>query len=521
MNRAAHPRCSRWVWLARCAWLTPCWWALCCVAPIDQCPAADQVTALRAAKVFVGNGQVLENAVILIRNGRIEAVGPEVAVPENAQVVDLQQAAVTPGLVDAHARVAQADLIPGPQGISAMIPSPADDHQDEHEHDGEHGASDDPNSGVSGDAALGLNDDVDACDPRHALEAGQPLHIPVEGEEDDHDGLPLAIGVSANEVVSEQGSEVVPETRVLDGLNLASRDFERLLRGGVTTVYVSPDPSAVIGPRGTIVHTGGAIPQRVLVPAAAVKATIGSEPSRLGSSNRTPSRYSSSSFYARRPNSRMGLVWVFRKAFYDAQRRARGLEAYGADTASPESTAVLAKVLAGQVPLRIQARLQRDIATALRLSDELGLPFTLEEATEAYRCLDELREHEVPVIFGPIFESPSGLRLRSGEGTRSRYFTFRALLESGITTALSAQELREEDGLARQAMYAMRFGVSLQDTLRAVTQTPAELIGLGSEIGTVEPGKRADLVVWNGEPFASTSDIRAVLIDGQIVVDQR
>jgi imidazolonepropionase-like amidohydrolase len=274
------------------------------------------------------------------------------------------------------------------------------------------------------------------------------------------------------------------------------------------------------GPRGAVLHTAGPIDGRVLVPAAAVKATIGSEPSMLGTYNRQPYR-GSVSLYARRPQSRMGLTWVFRKAFYDAIRRGEGLEAYGADTSKPESSAVLRDVLEGKVPLRIQARIQQDIHTALRLTEEFKLSFSLEEATEAYRCIDELQARSVPVIFGPIHERARGIRARTSESRQSRYYTFRALIQAGIPTALSAQEMREESGLARQVMYAMRFGVDPKDALRSVTQTPAQLLGLDGEVGTVESGKRADLVVWRGPPFAATSMVLIVLIDGEIVVDRR
>jgi imidazolonepropionase-like amidohydrolase len=95
------------------------------------------------------------------------------------------------------------------------------------------------------------------------------------------------------------------------------------------------------------------------------------------------------------------------------------------------------------------------------------------------------------------------------------------LLQAKIPTALSAQDLREEDGLARQAMYAQRFGVSFDDALRAVTQTPARLLGLEKELGTLVRGKRADLVLWSGTPFAATSMPLVVLIDGEVVLDRR
>ncbi len=216
----------------------------------------------------------------------------------------------------------------------------------------------------------------------------------------------------------------------------------------------------------------------------------------------------------------MGLVWVFRKAFYDTLRRQRAEKAYGADTSSPVASQVLSEVLDHKIPLRIQARIQRDILTALRLTDEFHLDFTLEEATEAYLCIDELKARQVPVIFGPIYE-PTGGRRGRGDDVRSHYSTFRQLLAAGIPTALTAQEYREEDGLARQAMLAIRYGVSFDDALRSVTQTPAQLLGIADDLGTLEPGKRADLVVWSQQPLAATSRILAVMIDGQLVVDRR
>jgi imidazolonepropionase-like amidohydrolase len=336
----------------------------------------------------------------------------------------------------------------------------------------------------------------------------------------DEDLFPAVSGVSTREIVNEQGSEVVPHMRVLDALDLRSGDFDRLVRGGVTTVYASPDASAVIGTRGAVLHTAGPRESRVLVAAAAVKATIGAEPSMLGTVNSRPSR-SRLTLYARRPNSRMGLVWVFRKAFYDALRVQDGLPVYGADTAEPEALEVVLGIHKGEVPLRIQARIQQDILSAIRLAEEFQLQFTLEEATEAYLCIDELRRARIPVVFGPIYESPGGTRAVTGEGRRSRLYTAAALLEAKIPTALSANELRDEDGLARQAMYAQRFGVSFDEALQAVTSTPARILGLDDQLGTIQRGKRADLVLWSGQPFAAESKPLVVVVDGEIVFDGR
>jgi len=468
---------------------------------VNVCLASPPVV-IKADKVYVGDGRIVENGIVLIQDGRVRAVGPKVSIPKDATVIEAEGGCITPGLIDANARIESADMIaPSRRAVDTG---------------GEIESGDETATANVDDEDVEADADLDATSgPVRQTGPTGPMHV-----EPDEDLPPLVSGVRSTTVINEQSSEVVPHIHVVDALDLGSRDFDRLVRGGVTTVYASPDASAVIGARGTIVHTAGPRADRILVPAAAVKATIGSEPSSLGTYNRSPSRYSTS-MYVRRPNSRMGLVWVFRKAFYDAVRRRDGLDVYGADTAEPEALDVVLDIREGKVPLRIQARIQQDILAALRLAEEFDLKFTLEEATEAYRSIDELKAASVPVIFGPIYERPSGIRVRSGEGNQSRYYTFRALLEAKIPTALSAQDLREEDGLARQAMYAQRFGVSFDDALRSVTQTPARMLGLDKDLGTLDRGKRADLVLWSGTPFAATSMPQVVLIDGEVVLDRR
>ena len=406
---------------------------------VAQLQAASGPLAIKADKIYVGDGRVIEHGTVLIEDGRITQIGADIAIPEGTTVIEMERGSVTPGLIDANARIESDNLIP--VGREAAMPNAREPESDDQA----------PQRRSASPGSPGL----EAVENRVDID---PLPLHVGEEPDEYEPEALAVGVGADTVITEQSSEVVPHTSVLDGLNLQSGDFDRLVRGGVTTAYASPDASAVIGARGAVVHTAGSADARVLVPAAAVKATVGSDPSYFGTRNRSPSR-SSMSMYARRPNSRMGLVWVFRKAFYDTQRRQRGQTADGADTASPAATAVLAGVLRGEIPLRIQARIQRDILTALRLADEFDLRFTLEEATEAYRCIDELKAAQVPVIFGPIYETPSGIRQRSGEGQRSRYYTFRALLDAGIPTALSAREPRRRRARsAGHVCHAVRCG---------------------------------------------------------------
>lgn len=316
---------------------------------------------------------------------------------------------------------------------------------------------------------------------------------------------------------AEHASECVPELRVLDMLDLQSREFAQLAGQGVTTVYVSADSASVIGGRGALLRTGGPAEGRVVRDAWAVKATIGREPIFKGAFNRGP--FGRVTHATRRPTTRMGLVWTFRKAFHDAHVVSRGETpaTSGEGTPSEESLAHLLRVVRGETPLRIQARAQVDILTAIRLAREFNLRFVLEEGTQAYRCIDELKEYGVPVIYGPIFDYAAGYRGMTGEARRARYSTPVELINAGLTVALSAVDQTGEAALPRQAMFAMRHGLTRAQALAAVTTTPAKLLDIGDSAGEVRAGRPADIVLWSGEPFAATTRAEAVVIGGSLV----
>lgn len=357
------------------------------------------------------------------------------------------------------------------------------------------------------------------------------FHVVEEGQEDienieeiheegpsEGESAPLAAGTRPGVSFVESGSEVTPHLRAREGLSVSAVDLGRLAREGVTTIFVSNCAGAVIGPRGAIVRTAGPEAERILRLEADVTVTLGAESYRLGARNRTPF-LKNVDLYVRRPTTRMGVTWVLRKAFYDAMRFEKGLPLSGADAPEPEACPALLKILKGEIPVRVSARTQHDIFSAFRLLGEFGVHFTLVEATDAYRALDELAAAGTPVIFGPIYQEPSGPRAWLGETQNNRLFTLRALLDKGLSVALTAQDLRDEEGLARQAMYAMKTGLSREEALAAVTTTPAKLMGIDKEAGTIGVNRRADLVVWSGEPFEALSKPLLVLSGGKPVDD--
>ncbi len=480
------------------------------LSPVSQ--ADDQVLALKAGRIDCGDGNSITRGVVLIRAGRIEALGTEVTIPDGAKVIELADGVITPGLIDAHATVTRAKWgiqSNGWQGRVDSEPHGTDFAAEDHDENRPHWNF----PLVQGTTVSNCSD---ACPMAYRHITGQKCKCCGFPEAD---ALVAALGVSPRRSVAEASSEVVPHTNVMDSIDLQSPDFERLARRGVTTVFVSTDSGSVIGARGAIVKTGGPADQRIVRRTDAVKAAMGSDPSRRGGSNRLP-RGTHVSFHARRPHTRMGVTWVFRKALHEARAVAGGLpQIGGADTPPTGAIEPLVAVLKGELPLRIQARTQSDILTALRLADEFGLRFTLEEATEAYRCLNELQAAQIPVVYGPVFIEPTGWRAYTGEARKAKLTTARALLDAGVEMALTANEMRDEEGLAAQAMYAMRYGLTGDEALAAVTSAPARILGIDDRVGTLGEGKDADLVVWSGPPFASTSRIQTVVVGGELVFD--
>ncbi len=502
--------------------------------------AADDVLVIRGVSIHgrFDGGEDIARGTVIIRNGRIAAVGDmNLAAPGDATVIEVEGGSITPGLIDAHALLEPTDRItdearngrprqplpvPSPDVLARLAAAGHDHHEEDAKVD-PLAAPEltwvQPDNMVDGESCC----DGSECALASSHEAmGEGNVCPVCGQVimSGMDRLRYASGLAPRSSLVESSSEVVPHTYVVDSINFRSPDFDRLVRGGVTTVFAAPDSAAVIGPRGAVVRTAGPIKGRVMQDSGDVLASFGSDSFRFGGGNQSPfGTYVTNR--TRRPNSRMGVAWVFRKAFYDAEKHAAGQPVTGADQPPVEAFESLSAIRGGQTPLRIKARLQRDIETAYRLAEEFGLKFTLVEATEAYKCMPAITAHDAPVIFGPIYVDPTGVRAFSEETRESLLSTIKMLVDAGLQPAITAMDLREEDGLARQAMYAMRAGLTFDEALKAVTLTPAKMLGVADEVGSIEVGKRGDVVVWNGEPFGATSRPVAVVMDGKVVYDAR
>lgn len=303
----------------------------------------------------------------------------------------------------------------------------------------------------------------------------------------------LGIEGSAN----EDGSEVTPDLRILDMVDPASRELARARQCGITSIFVEPGNRNVIGGLAAVIRTAGADRASLTLRAdAALKAAMGGAPT----SGNFPPRGTTATFYARRPTTRMGVVWEFRKAFTDAKDG-------GSDT--------LRLALEKKLTVRVAASRATDIESVLKLADDLGLSVILEEAQEAYLVADALAARKIPVLLRPEFSADGS------EGSKVRFDALRRLLDKGVATALLPIQPDQPETLLLGAALAVKHGSRREEALRAITLGAAEILGVADRIGSLEEGKDADLLIFSGDPLDASSRIETVMIAGRVVFDGR
>ena len=332
-------------------------------------------------------------------------------------------------------------------------------------------------------------------------------------------GLPRGAGEN------EEKSEVTPCARVSSVLDASDEGFRRMREAGVTTLIVSPGNRNVVGGMSVAVKPReGTARQLVLQEDLALHAVLGLEPAFR---NQSP-RNGSQTLYARRPNSRMGVVFELRRAFQEGCER-NGVGTRGKSCFCDADGKLLGQVMKGEIPLAMVAHAEQDILTALNIADEFGAKnFWLEGAVEAWLQRDLLARRGIPVLIGPVYHSSQlpdgGGGGRRGGGAAPVGLTDkggilggpRLLKDAGVKFALSQGTAETGGTLLDYAQGAVRGGLKPGDAIAAISGWPASIVGLGKRVGTVAPGRDADLNVFSGDPLEPTSRLVLVIIDGVV-----
>jgi imidazolonepropionase-like amidohydrolase len=423
---------------------------VCLIASLDRPLAADSAArpgpapsipvAIVGGKVFPVSGPPIDGATVLIRGGKIEAVGKGVAVPPEAKRIDANGQWVLPGMIDSRTH-------------------------------------------------LGL------------------LEVDLEPASRDED---------------ERSDPVLPQMRVVDAFYDETENIPVTRQVGITAALTTPGDDNLINGQSALVDLSGEDLDQVLIKfPVAMHFSLGEPPkARYGARTQLPS-------------TRMGSAALIRTSLLQARDYLAKWDAYeqkkldcdtskptkkkgkGEEKCPPERPALdmklqaLTAVLKGEMPALFRAQRMDDILTAVRLSEEFKLRLILTHAAEAYKVADLLASKKVPVIVGPITTQPDHI-----ETLGAVYENAALLNEAGVKLAIQTDRTNDARTLPWEAGLAVAYGLPWDAALRAVTLTPAELFGVADRMGSLEPGKRADVIVTTGDPFQPLTQVKHVFIRG-------
>ena len=399
-----------------------------------RAPSADPVL-IRGATVLTGTGERLDGTDVLLRDGKVAAVGRGLAAAPGTRVIDGRGKWVTPGIIDIHSHL-------------GVYPSPA----------------------------------VDAHSDGNEATAPNTANVWAE-----HSVWPQDPG------------------------------FEAALEGGVTTLHVLPGSANLFGGRSVTLKNVPAVTyQAMKFPDAphGLKMACGENPKRVYGNRRTL------------PSTRMGNVASWRQSWSEAVEYRRDWAQYEARRASGAKDVrapkrdlrmeTLAAVLRGEILVQNHCYRADEMAIVLDMAKEFGYKVsTFHHATEAYKIADLLAEHGTCAA---VWADWWGFKMESYDAIPENMVIVDAA-KGGCAIVHSdsdegIQRLNQE--AAKGIAAAARAGISIapEHAVRWLTQNPARALGIAERTGTLEVGKAADVVVWNGNPFSSYALTEHVFIDG-------
>lgn len=306
---------------------------------------------------------------------------------------------------------------------------------------------------------------------------------------------------------NEATANITPQMRAIDSINMRDVNFREAMEAGVTTLCTGPGSANVIGGQFVLMKNKGAqrIEDAIIKEPFALKIAFGENPKRVYGSRK------------QEPSTRMGTAAVLRQALEDGKRyKAKVERANGDPEKMPDYSLKLEAikgVLDGKYPLKAHAHRADDILTAIRIANEFGLDYTLDHCTEGYLIADILKEENAKVIIGPLFTERSKVELNQLTNKAAKI-----LYDAGVKFALMTDSpVIPEQYLPVTAAVLVKDGLPEMEALKAITINAAEILGVGDRVGSIEPGKDADIAIFNAHPLDFRAVAQYVLVDGKIV----
>lgn len=313
-----------------------------------------------------------------------------------------------------------------------------------------------------------------------------------------------------NEAVGWEGhdyNEIVdpltPQMRAIDSIYPQDESFGNAIRGGVTTACTGPGSANVVG--GTFVAiklSGNRVDNMIVKDPIAMKCAFGENPKRC---------YGQGSKKA--PMTRMGVAALLRELLFKTQRYMQDKEE-GKNPPFDMKLEAMIPVLEGKIPLKCHAHRADDILTAIRIAKEFGVKMTMDHCTDGAVIADELAKEGFPAFVGPSLGSKTKVELQNKSFETPGILHKAGVKVSIITDApvIPLQNLPMCAGMAAAA------GLPMEEAWKAITINPAQSIGIADRVGSLEPGKDGDVVIWTADPLTTIGgEAATTIINGKIV----
>jgi imidazolonepropionase-like amidohydrolase len=389
-------------------------------------PARAQTIAITGGKVYPVSGPPIEGGTVVIVNGKIAAVGSNVAIPAGAQRIDATGKIVTPGFVNSSTQ-------------------------------------------------LGVQEVSQVADTRDMSARGK-------------DNIAAAF-------------------TVWDGLNPNSVMMAPARKEGITSFIVMPTGGLVAGQAALLDVVPGTTTDMIIRAPVAMIAEIG-DPQKAG------------------VNSRGELIVKLRELLDDTRFFQTHRDAFDRAQTRPFAASrldlqAMIPVIQGKLPLVVVVDRASDIDAAMRIAREFNVKLMIGGGAEAWMMADRLAASHTPVLTGAMNNIPGGF---AALGQRQENAAL--LRKAGVQVALIGnagggdEEAFNVRNLKQEAGNAVAYGMTWEDALRAVTLAPAEIFGVADRVGSLQPGREGNVVVWSGDPFEFTTRVEHVFVRGHEYSDK-
>jgi imidazolonepropionase-like amidohydrolase len=309
---------------------------------------------------------------------------------------------------------------------------------------------------------------------------------------------------------NEHQDSILALTDALDSIQMDDKALKDAVEMGVLYSCVMPGSGNIIGGHSAVIRHYAKSSTNALIGRAGLKGAFGFNPMKTHA------------WKGKRPTTRMGAVALLRNRLDEVQqkmqkfRKARGSKK--ADIHFSAEDKVLRDLLSRKMRLRAHVHKIDDISALLRLVDEFKIQITVDHAGDVHRpeIFQELKKRGIAVVYGPIDSFAYKVELKHEDWRNVRH-----LLESGVEFGLMTDHpVTLSRQLLLQTRWFMRAGLSKQQAIELISRRNAKILRIDDRLGTLERGKWASFVCWNGDPFDMTSYPVAVYGEGELLYSE-